>query len=129
MKVNVKGIDRFPGIRQEILKEARREVFEQKRCLDDDFDAAVLWALHQAFGFGADRLRRFYDAFIANYDEMRAYYLGTDADGEEVVDGTVAFACKAHLLRIGVDVAEWNKEITRRKKAKEKQHGHHADGE
>jgi len=126
MKVNVKGIDRFPGLRQEILKEARREVFEQKRCLDDDFDAAVLWALHQAFGFGADRLRRFYDAFIDIYDELRTYYLGTDADGEEVVDGTVAFACKENLLRIGVDVAEWNLKTERRKKARE--HGHHANG-
>lgn len=126
MKVNVKGIDRFPGLRQEILKEARREVFEQKRCLDDDFDAAVLWALHQAFGFGSDRLRRFYDAFIANYDEMREFYLGTDADGEEVVDGTVAFACKANLLRIGVDVAEWNQETNRRKKARK--NGYHANG-
>lgn len=125
MKVKVNGVDRFPGLRKEIIKEARREIFEQKKILDNDFDAAVLWTLHRAFGFGAKRLRRFYDAFLAEYDLLREFYTGTDADGNAVNDGVVSYACRDHLKRIGVDIEEWN-QSTRRKEAN--RNGHHEDG-
>ena len=116
MKVNVNGMNRYPKLRKEIVREARRELFEQKKILGNDFDAAVLWTLHQAFGFGAKRLRRFYDAFLAEYDRLREFYTGTDADGNEVLDGTVSFACRENLKRIGVDIAEWNEHIGRKTK-------------
>lgn len=109
MKVNVHGIDHaHPKIRQQILKETRREVFRQRKALDDDFDAMVLWVLHERFGFGKKRLRRYYDAFMEAYGALRDFYVGEDADGEAVQDGTVCFKAKQDLLKIGVDIAEWN---------------------
>lgn len=80
--------------------EARRQVYEARDKLFNDMDAVVLWSLHETFGFGADRLRRFYDEFKRQYSELQQHYeLGNDTP----------FVCKERLKQIGVDVEEWDK--------------------
>lgn len=64
-----------------------------------DFDATVLWALHETFGFGAERLKRFYRAYQAEYKRLREYYQLEESDG-------VPWLCRRKLAEIGVDVDE-----------------------
>lgn len=71
--------------------------------LGNNMDATDLWALHKAFGFGKKRLRRFYDAFIAERKKLTEYYeMENDAD----------YLCKVKLKEIGVDVEDWNRRLT-----------------
>ena len=46
-----------------MLKEINAQILESDRQYYLDMNAAVLWALHEAFGFGKARLRRFFDSF------------------------------------------------------------------
>lgn len=68
----------------------------------DDIDAVILYTLHSQFGFGKERLRRFYDAVKSTRDGMVKRY--------EYEDDAL-FACKHKLEEIGVDVEKWNKEL------------------
>lgn len=69
-----------------------------------DMDAAVLWALHEEFGFGAARLRRFFESFSRIHENLRKYY-----DFEDTAD---TWLCRRLLKeRVGVDVAAWEKEL------------------
>jgi len=98
--------------REAIDMAAKKAVFEQHDALNVDFDGIVLWVLHHTEGFGAARLRRFYDNFRAHYEELRQkYQMGNDT----------AYVCRLKLLEeTGVDVAAWNAEITGRKSIEEK---------
>ena len=79
-----------------------RQVYEARDRLFNDMDAVVLYALHETFGFGADRLHRFYEAFVAEYRALQDHYeLGNDTP----------FVCKQRLLQIGVDVEKWSAEL------------------
>lgn len=61
----------------------------------NEFDAAVLWALHLCFGFGEKRLRRFFDFFCTLYRDSGRWNFGrTEVD---------------LLKKIGVDIKEWNR--------------------
>ena len=43
--------------------EIQRELAEYDRKHIAEIDATILWVLHEQFGFGAQRLRTYYDAF------------------------------------------------------------------
>ena len=81
--------------------EINRQIVEADRRYTDDIDAAVLYTLHTHLGFGAKRLRRFYEAFSAEHDKLIQYYLMPD---------DYTWLCKEKLKQIGVDVASWNAE-------------------
>lgn len=117
MKVRITGLDALtPAMQRAVRDEARREILRQRELFDADFDAMALMVLHRRFGFGPKRLRRFYDEFIEYYEEMRAFYNGEDADGKIINDDTAIFKCRAELLKIGVDVLQWNAAISRKRK-------------
>lgn len=60
----------------------------------DEYDAAVLWAMHLCFGMGKKRLRRFYDFFRALYLSSGKWQYGRS---------------EIEMLRgIGVDIEVWN---------------------
>lgn len=81
--------------------EIKRQLSDAMARHADKMDILILHTLHTRFGFGAKRLRRFYEAFIKNYREMlRAYQM--DAD--------VVWAADQDLKQIGVDVTAWNEE-------------------
>ena len=84
----------------------KKAVFEQHDRLNEDFDAIVLYVLHETEKFGYGRLRRFYERFREYYETLReTYQMGNDT----------AYVCRIKLLEeTGVDVAEWNREITKR---------------
>ena len=81
--------------------EISRQILEADRKYTNDVDAMVLYTLHVHLGFGAKRLRRFYEAFNREHEQLVSYYQLPD-------DG--AWLCMQKLKDIGVDVEQWNKE-------------------
>ena len=64
-----------------------------------DLEATFLWALHTEFGFGAERLRRFYDCVAESREALlRHYEMQNDAE----------FILLHKLRDIGVDVRAWS---------------------
>lgn len=78
---------------------AQIAIYEREHALD--VDAMILYALHTHLGFGKDRLKKFFDAFINDHKALIAHY-------EMPNDG--AYLSRVKLKEIGVDVEEWNKE-------------------
>lgn len=85
-------------------KEINAQILERDTRYWLDMDAAVMWALHKEFGFGAKRLRRFFNAFSTVHEELREHY--------QLDDDTNTWLCR-HLLKekVGVDVEAWEKEF------------------
>lgn len=84
-------------------EEINRQILERDTTFSMDFDSTVLYVLHITFGFGKNRLRRFWEAFIKNHDELRQYY---EMDSEDN-----AWLCRRKLKEIGVDIEAWYKEL------------------
>lgn len=81
--------------------EINRQIIEADRKYVNDIDAMVLYTLHVHLGFGAKRLRRFYEAFSAEHDRLIQYYQMPD---------DYTWLCREMLKRRGVDVEAWNRE-------------------
>lgn len=83
----------------------RSEVARQARQISDRFslevDATILWALHEEFGFGADRLRRVWDCVAVHRAELLKHYDMQD---------NAEFILLYKLRQIGVDVEKWTAE-------------------
>ena len=95
--------------RYSMSKEEKRalqaEVARQARQISDRFaieiDATILWALHEKFGFGPERLRRFYDCVYESREMLlQRYDMHDDAE----------FILLHKLREIGVDVQKWSAE-------------------
>ena len=54
--------------------EIQRELAEYDRKHIAEIDATILWVLHEQFGFGAQRLRTYYDAFHDRIKELVSRY-------------------------------------------------------
>ena len=94
--------EEYPPWLQKRVREAAKDLASQ--AIDrhlNDCDAIILWVLHSEFGFGKDRLRRYYDRFLALYNEFMGQY-------ESFLD--TQFRCQEELKRIGVNIEEWNRE-------------------
>ena len=75
-------------------EEIQAQIDEARVREADEYDAAVLWALHLCFGFGKKRLRKFYDFFCTLYLSDKYWKFGRS---------------EIDLLKgIGVDICGWN---------------------
>lgn len=93
-----------PPQEKAMRKEINAQILESDKRYWLDMDAAVLWTLHKEFGFGAKRLKRFFDRFAVIHKEMREYY--------QLDDDTNTWLCRYLLNRdVGVDVEAWEKEF------------------
>lgn len=88
-------------------KKMRKKIFRQ--TVTDEvmkaaeiYDLTMLWTLHEDFGFGAIRLRRYYQSFCQKYRYMRERYF---CEGDEELFGsrTDAYVIKQRLKEIGFD--------------------------
>ena len=86
----------------EAHEEAKRLVLDQWDQFCDTADAVMLITLRETFGFGRERLLRFYRAFHENNDRYLKRY------GED--DDMHIFAMKVRLREIGVDIDKLNRE-------------------
>lgn len=82
--------------------EIKRQLAEYDRKHLMEMDALILWVLHNEFGFGEKRLKRFYDSFADLVDELVEHYALEDSDD--------IWICTHMLKRHGIDVEKWHKE-------------------
>lgn len=87
-------------------KALHAEVSRQAREISDKFalelDATILWTLHEGFGFGAERCKRFYNKVVeCREDLLKRYDMEDDAE----------FILIHKLKEIGIDLREWEKEL------------------
>lgn len=86
-------------IQREVEKRVKEESQKQTRIIAERLttaiDAASMWVLHEEFGFGKERLERYFHAFNRLYQELVDFYeLGEDTP----------YVCIQRLKEIGVDV-------------------------
>lgn len=86
-------------LRSQIKEQAKSIFAEYDRKQANEFDAVILWVLHKDFGFGAVRLKRFYDQFSSGIDDLLKRYELSDID--------LCWLCTRLLLDEGIDVAQW----------------------
>ena len=77
------------------------QIVENHRKFTDDFDYMVMKILHDHFGFGFTRLRRFYDVFNVENDALEKHY--------EMADAGV-YVARKEMNDIGVNIEKWNNE-------------------
>lgn len=85
------------GERQAMDMEIKRQCAEYDKRNATEIDAMVLWILHEEFGFGPERLRRFHESFFVGMDALVKRYEMNDE----------AWLCTRKLKEYGVDVEEW----------------------
>ena len=83
-------------------KEIRRQLAEITLKQEKDIDALVLWHLHNEFGFGPKRLKRFFDTFSVAIKELSDWYAMAETDQ--------AWLATRKLKEYGIDIDEWYKE-------------------
>lgn len=88
--------------RKAMEMEITRQIKEADTRYKNDIDSAILYTLHSELGFGAERLRRFWDAFEKVHNDLLRHY--------EMQDEDYTWLCTRKLKDIGVDVEAWNKE-------------------
>lgn len=81
--------------------EINRQLIEKHLVFVDDVDYMIMRILHNHFGFGLTRLRRFYDLFSADNDELVKHYEMPDA---------CAYIAREEMNDIGCNVEKWNRE-------------------
>lgn len=70
-----------------------------------EVDAIILWILHEEFGFGEKRLKKFHSAFFRKIRALSERYEFDDKDKD-----TRIFICKRKLKEYGINLDAWDKE-------------------
>ena len=84
------------SIKQDIKREVKEELVKIGDRLFMDELATILFVLHNEFGFGEKRLKRFVDTHSTLHEELRERYeLGADEDG---------WICTKKLQNAGIDL-------------------------
>jgi hypothetical protein len=86
--------------------ETRKSIAENEMKYRTELDAAILYFLHEEYGFGEKRLRQFWNGFNKLHDELVERYL--------VEDYEAAWICQEKLKNIGIDIDEWERESNAR---------------
>ncbi len=107
MKVKKAGKRVFGAVMSAAEKKAmdmeiQRQLAEYDRKHIREIDALVLWELHEQFGFGNKRLKKFYDNFSRDIEALIRRY--------EMEQGDDVWLCTYKLKEIGCDLEKWEKE-------------------
>ena len=87
---------------QAMHAEMHRQMAEYDRKHSIELDALVLWVLHEEFGFGPERLRRFHDKFVPAIEALIGRY---ELDKTDDI-----WLCTYLLKQYGVDLEAWENE-------------------
>lgn len=90
--------------RKAMMMEIRKELAEWDRKNLLEIDAVILWELHAQFGFGPERLKKFYMAFSDAIHDLANRYEMDDNDEDRI------WICQKRLKDLGVDPETWAKE-------------------
>lgn len=95
------GVELNAKEQRAVNEEINRQLLERHKEFADDVDYMILKILHDHFGFGPTRLRRFYDRFTEENDTLVERYEMSDAG---------AYIARTEMNALGVNVEEWNNE-------------------
>ena len=96
--------------RRKLVQEIRTECVNQTRGYEVQLDAVTLFVLHTEFGFGKQRLQKFYDALFKKRREMQERFQMPDEDDD--------YAIFHFLMEDGIDVEQMYKEQDQRDREK-----------
>lgn len=82
--------------------EIQKQLAEMNRNNAAEIDAVILWVMHEEFGFGHKRLKRFYERFVKGVNDLNERY--------ETDYGERVWLCTQRLLEYGIDIKKWNEE-------------------
>ena len=85
-----------------VREEALAQLAEYDRKHVREIDALILWEMRKLFGFGPERLRRFYFGFGDAINALLARYELPEDDG--------IWLATRQLKEIGIDLEEWERE-------------------
>ena len=93
------GADLTKAERKALDIEVQKAIAEMDKKNTKEIDAMVLWVLHEQFGFGPERLKRFHDNFIVELRDLVNRY--------EMPMTDASWLCTRKLERYGIDLDEW----------------------
>ena len=101
MKPSEIGIAATRGVgRESMMHEINQQILAKDKEYQLDIDTMVLWTLHQCYGWGAARLKKFYVAMMKEHLRMREFYELDDLYPE-----------RHKLKEKGVDIEAWYDEF------------------
>lgn len=103
---HVYGANFTSSERRAMNLEIQRQLAEYDKLHSKEMDAMILWQLHVTFGFGPERLKRFYLEFGKSIEALLKRY--------ELDDSDQIWLCTRMLKDYGIDLDEWSKEKERR---------------
>lgn len=95
------GVEFSPKEQRAIEAEINRQLVKRHKTFGDDVDYMIMKILHDHFGFGLARLRRFYDHFTEDNYALMKHYGMPDA-------GT--YIARKEMNAIGCNIEQWNRE-------------------
>ena len=87
--------------RKAMNMEIQRQLAEYERKHAIELSAMILWVLHEQFGFGPVRLKRFYYSFDLELKRLLDLY--------ELDDSDESWICTEKLKEYGIDISEWER--------------------
>lgn len=98
----VYGADFTAAEKKAMAIEIKKQLADWDEKHYNELDAIVLWVLHEQFGFGETRLKRFHDNFVPAVKELIKRYEMDDTDD--------VWLCTYKLKQHGIDISKWNEE-------------------
>lgn len=87
--------------------EVERQLAEWNMEHDKELTAMSLWILHEEFGFGPERLKKFFMNFYKDIYALNARYLADE--GENDLDSL--YLCQMKIKEYGIDLDAWEREL------------------
>ena len=104
MKVNIRP--RFSKDQErEICRVSRHYISEGMKAIQKDMDALWLITIARELDADEDKLKAVYKALYEVREEYMEFF---ESDG---YDGIVEIAAKHELMKIGIDIDEWHKDL------------------
>ena len=94
-------VELTPKEQKALDEESRRYILAKHSEFADDVDYMIMSILHNHFDFDLSDLRRFYDAFHAENDELVEHYEMPDAG---------VYIARREMNKIGCNIEKWNHE-------------------
>ncbi len=95
------GVELSKKEQRALDEEINRQTIEKYNEFVDDVDYMIMRILHNEFGFGPARLKRFYEAFIVDNEALVKHYEMPDAG---------AYIAREEMNKIGSNIEKWNLE-------------------
>lgn len=94
-------VELSPKEQKAVDEEINRQLIARHLEFTDNVDYMIMGILHNHFDFDLSDLRRFYDTFHAENDELVKHYEMPDAG---------VYIARREMNKIGCNVEKWNRE-------------------